>query len=205
MTRTFAARLFFILLSPAALATANDGKVVPTADALELTTAEQATVRELAEQALKAKGLVKGKVYLTRIEVFRDTSAKTNQRNALVTHYHYDGDLAILTSINLGRKQVTKVETIPHLPTSLAPEELAAAEKCARADPEVRKALARYPAPLEVDALVVHTVVPNAPTFHHRVVRLTFRQGREYLLYGPVVDVDLTTGTVRVERRDTTH
>ena len=69
----------------------------------------------------------------------------------------------------------------------------------------MRKALARYSAPLEVDALVVHTVVSDAPTYHHRVVRLTFRQGREYLLYGPVVDVDLTTGTVRVERRDTTH
>jgi hypothetical protein len=47
--------------------------------------------------------------------------------------------------------------------------------------------------------------VPQAPTYHHRVVRLFFRQGRTYLLYAPLVEVDLTTETVRLERTDKAH
>jgi hypothetical protein len=102
---------------------------------------------------------------------------------------------------------VLKVEAFPHMPTSLAPEELAVAEKLARAHPTVIKALAREPDSdkIEVDALVHYTTDEKAETYHHRVVRLFFRQGRTYLLYGPVVEVDLTTETVRVEAREEAH
>src|SRR5207244_9175991 len=100
-----------------------------------------------------------------------------------------------------------KVQAMPHMPTSLAPEELAAAEKLARANPEVAKILARANEAdkLEVDALVHYTIKASAPTYQHRVVRLFFRQGRTYLLYGPLVEVDLTTETVRVQARDDMH
>src|SRR5262245_26774995 len=128
MTRTNLARLSLILFCLAATAppSAGQGDQGPS-NPLELTPAERAAVRELAERTLKDRGLFKGKVYLTRIEVFRDTSDKASERKAIVTHYRYEGDLAILTSVNVGRKEVIGVETIPHFPTSLAPEELALA------------------------------------------------------------------------------
>jgi hypothetical protein len=171
----------------------------------ELTAAERATIRDLAERALKERDLIKGKVYLTRIEVFPDSGG--TRRHVTVTHYRYDGDLAIQTSIDLIRKEVTDVETIPHLPTSLAPEEVVEAEKLARANVEVARALARYEAggKIEVDAVIVRTAIEDDPRYHHRTVRLAFRRGRDYLLHVPFVEVDLTAGTVRVQPLGKAH
>lgn len=167
---------------------------------------DRAAVRQLAEEAIKAKGLYKGKIYLTQIEVLRDGSGKSVRHHALVTHYRYDGNLAIVTSVDLDRAEVTKVEAIPNLPTSLAPEEAAEAERLARASPEVAKALAKYRTiKVEADAVVTYTVVPDGFGYNHRLVRLFFRHGRDYLLHAPNVDVDLTTGAVRAQSNDKVH
>lgn len=165
----------------------------------QLTAEERTAVRNLAEQTLKERGLLKGKVYLTRIDVYCDSDRE--ERHAIAIHYRYEGDLAILTHIDLGTMKVTEVEPIAHLPASLAPEELVEAEKLARANREVARALARHAngPKIEVGAQLAITAVPDAPTYHHRVVRLFFRRGREFLLYMPNVDVDLTAGTVRVQ------
>jgi Cu2+-containing amine oxidase len=172
-----------------------------------LTPAEKDLVNSLAEQALKEKGLLQGKTVLTSLEVFRDSRDKVSDRRVLAIHYRYDGDLALLTSIDLGRKKVLRVQEMPHMPTSLAPEEFVLAEKLARADPAVAKVLAGYgqAEKIEADSLAHFTADPEAPGHHHRVVRLMFRQGRTYLLYGPMVDVDLTTGQVRLEYQDARH
>jgi hypothetical protein len=187
----------------ASLARAGDEASGP----LELTPAEQTAVRGLADQALKTRDLFKGKIYLTRLEAFREAGGKAPRHLALLTYYRYEGDLGILVSVDMDRNEVTGVESIPHLPTSLTSEELAEADKLARANPEVARFLARYGpgAKIDVDALVVFTTVKEAFGYHHRVVRLHFRQGRDYLLYGPLVEVDLTAGAVRVERNDKMH
>ena len=132
--------------------------------------------------------------------MLRDTSDAESPRNVLLAHYRYDGNLAIHTSVNIGRKQVTKVETDPHGPTCLAPAELAHAVKLVRASADVHKALAKHgpPEKFEVDALIAHSADPKSPIYQHRAVRIWFRQGRTYLLYGPMVEVDLTTEKVRV-------
>lgn len=167
---------------------------------------DSATVGRLAEDALKAKGLYKGKIYLTRIETFREAEGKKVRQYALVTHYRYEGNLGIVTSIDLDRMEVTRVDAIPHLPTSLVPEEVAAAEKLALANPEVARAMARYRnIKVEIDVVVASTINPEAFGYQRRLVRLFFRHGRDYLLYAPNVDVDLTTGAVRVERNDKPH
>jgi hypothetical protein len=176
-----------------------------TADPLELSPTEQAQVRQVAEEALKAKGLLQGKVFFTGLEVLLDGAAPTPGRRVLVQHYRYDGDLTLLTSIDLARKEVLQVEAVPHSPTSLAPEELERAERLARAHPEVKRALARHKGPTEVDALLIFTSVRDAPTYNHRVVHLFFREGRTYLLYAPIVEVDLTTETVRALRAGKGH
>jgi len=84
---------------------------------------------------------------------------------------------------------------------------LAVAEKLAREQSAVKKALAgeKEPDKVEFDALMHYTTDEKSPSYHHRVVRLFFRQGRTYLLYGPVVEVDLTTETARVEEQPTKH
>jgi hypothetical protein len=193
--------LAFALLPAFAPARACGG--AEPADPLELTAAERTLVRDLSEQALKERGLLKGKVYLTRVEVFAGSAAPA--RHALVQHYCYDGDRTVLTAVSLEDKKVTGVEVLPHFPTPLTSEELEHAEKLARAHPVVKRALARQKGEVEVDALLTFTSVPDAPTYNHRVVRLFFRQGRTYLLYGPAVEVDLTTETVRAERTDKAH
>jgi len=174
--------------------------IVGQTPALDLTEDERRVVLELAEKALKEKDLFKGKIYLTNLEVHRDTRDRESPRNVLVTYYRYEGNLAIFVSVNIGRKEVTKVESEPDCPTCLAPEELERAIKLSRASPEVRKALAKHgpPEKFEVDALVAHTVDEKSPIFGKRAVRLFLRQGRTYLLYAPTVEVNLTDETVRV-------
>ncbi|MBI3411509.1 MAG: hypothetical protein HY040_24540 [Planctomycetes bacterium] len=188
--------IFFVhpALSP------GDGELVLTPD-------ERQPTLELAEAAIKKAGLLKGKMVLTSSEVSYNRRRGKTERMALLTHYRYDGDVAIQTSIHLGKREVLKVEAVPHMPTSLALEELAVAEKLARAHPSVAKALAgeKDADKIEVDALMHYTTDEKSPSYQHRVVRLFFRQGRTYLLYGPVIEVDLTTETVRVEEQASKH
>src|SRR5438876_12190070 len=123
------------------------GMVGQAPPALDLSDDERRMVLDLAEKALKAKDLYKGKIYLTNLEVHRDTRDPESPRNALVIHYRYEGNLAIFTSVNIGRKEVTKVESEADCPTCLAPEELARAIKLAHASAEVRKAMTRHGPP----------------------------------------------------------
>lgn len=175
--------------------------------ALGLTADERDLAVKLALEAIKVEGLHKGRIVLTHLEAFRDTRVADAPPKVQVVHYRYDGNLTIFTSVDLGKGKATKVEGVPNLPTSLAPEEIAHAEKLARGHPEVRKALARQ-APLdklETDIMVAISADPKSPIYQHRAVRLFFRQGREYLLYGPTVEVDLTTETVRVFAAGSSH
>lgn len=176
---------------------AGDGDA-PASD-FALSASERRTAIIEAEKTIKSAGLWKGKILLTGAEVLRDRRGGAVRRMALLSHYRYEGDVTLLTRIDLAKGTALGVEEVPHMPTSLAPEELAAAEKLARADPAVAKILAREKEPVEVDALMHYTADEKATTYHHRVVRLFFRQGRTYLLYGPIVEVDLTVEKVRVE------
>jgi Cu2+-containing amine oxidase len=171
-------------------------------NAREATAAEQKAVPALVEKTLKAQNLWKGKIYLTNLEVVPDNQAQPPQRYALVSYYRYDGDLVIIATVHLAKMAVTDVQSYAHMPASLAPEEMAEAEKLARANPDVKKALAKYKHldKIEVDAQVAQIAQPDVPGYHHRVVRLFFRDAqRNYLQHVPMVDVDLTTGEVRLD------
>jgi hypothetical protein len=169
--------------------------------------ADRAALIKLAEQALKDKGLWRGKVYLTNVETFVDRQGTQTSRKALVIHYRYDGDAALLTRLDVDHKVVLGVEEQAQFPTSLAPEEVRRAGELARANVEVKKALAKYGGPdkFGVDVVQAFTVDPEAFGYKHRLVRVFFREGREYLLYAPNVDVDLTAEQVRVRRNDKGH
>jgi Cu2+-containing amine oxidase len=171
-------------------------------EARDLTAAEQIAVPDLVEKTLKSQKLWQGKIYLTNIEVVPDNRTKPPDRYALVSYYRYDGDLVIRATVHLAKMTVTDVQLHEHMPASLAPEELVEAEKIARANPDVKKALAKYTHvdKIEVDAMVAQIALPEVPGYHHRVIRLFFRDAkRNYLQSVPMVDVDLTTGEVRLD------
>ena len=87
----------------------------------------------LAERALVERKLrTESPLYLVGTELYRDKQAEMEgkaDRKVLVTHYRYEGDLGIQTVVDVSHETVVKTETIPHLPTPLAPGELAKAKE----------------------------------------------------------------------------
>ena len=159
-------------------------------------------VRALTEKAVKDRGLWKGKVVLTSTQVVLDSGTTPPERIAIVTYYRYDGNLGIVLDLDLKKKAVTSVQEHAHMPTSLTAEEIAEAEELARTNADVQKALAKYKHldKIEVDTIVAQIISPEVPGYHHRVARLFFRDSkRNYLQLVPMVDVDLTTGDVRLD------
>ena len=76
----------------------------------EISSGETQAISDTAETALKARDLWKGKIYLTHSEVVLDQAASPPVRYALLTYYRYDGDLAILVTVQLDKLAVTAVE-----------------------------------------------------------------------------------------------
>jgi hypothetical protein len=165
----------------------------------ELSADEIRIARDLAEQGIERPAHPASphdRVVFTKIELLPDAQAETKKRTVLVTHYRYRDDQAILSMIDLNRRQVIQVEKVPHLPTPLAPEELARAEQLARADARLRRLFAAPASNLRVEGKALYGT-PQQPWFGHRVVALLFRDGGSYLVR-PEVWVDLTSETVRV-------
>jgi hypothetical protein len=170
----------------------------------ELTPEEEKKAMAIAEEAVKEKRLFTvDKMYVVEIQLYRDKEAYEKgiqERQALVTHYRYDGDLAILTTVNLTRGTVMSLETVPHLPTPLAQAEFDRAKSLALRHPEVKQMLAPYENRLTIEALVTRASSIEDPLYGHRVVTLLFRVGQDYLSTAFVM-VDLTTDAVMIEKR----
>jgi len=165
-----------------------------------LTPAERDEARAVADSILRQGGrpLAERRVFAVSVEAFRDKEreeAGDTSHRALVTHYQYEGDRAILTYVDLRARRAFLQETIAHLPVPLAPEELSAARDLALADSAVARALAPYREHLVVEPLVVRTTDPGDPIAGQRVVRLLFRVGADYLRR-PIVTVNLSTRKV---------
>jgi hypothetical protein len=165
----------------------------------KLATRETVSARSIAEKALTEKKLTPG--YFVKAEVLRDKTAEEEgkaERKVLVTHYQIEGDVTILTTVNLTKNAAETVERIPHLPTPLSEDEFKLAREMALADPQVKNALAKDIERIKVEPLVLRTMDQDDPIFGHRVVRLLFRVNENYLSQ-PVVSVDLTARKVMVE------
>lgn len=134
-------------------------------------------------------------IYVVDLRLTRRGSAD-QPRHALVTHYRYDGDLAILTTVDLGAQQAVTQDTVPHMDVPLAEEEVARARELALADPQVRRALGPDLEGLVVEPMIIRAVSPSDPLFGHRLVSLLLasQQGGS-----AEVSVDLTAEEVWVE------
>lgn len=160
-----------------------------------LTAEERAMASRLAEAAV-APLRTGAPMYLVASELIRPKGEEARQ--ALVTHYRYDGDLAILTTVDFGRGQVVSLDTVPHLVVPIVQEEVDRARELALADPRVSRAVEAWRSELRVEAIQSRSASEADPLFGHRVVRLLFRVSRGWL-DDPVVHVDLTAGRVLVE------
>lgn len=161
-----------------------------------LTSAERALAGRLSEEAVRPLR-TEAPMYLVSMELLRP-KAPDDARQAVVTHYRYDRDLAILTTVDLARGRLVALDTVPHLAVAFAQEEVEAARRLARADERVRRALAPYGDRVRIEALPLRTASREDRLFGHRVLRLLFRVPRGYL-EEPVVLVDLTTEEVIIE------
>lgn len=169
-----------------------------------LTPAEEQQAIALAEKGLEAdKYRAAGKaLYAVAVDLVQDKEAEetgSRDRMVLVTHYQYDGDMAIFSIVNLTQSVVVNVERAPHVPVPLSQQEFARAKTLALAHPDVKSALDPYRDRLTIEALLTRTPAEKDPLYGHRVVSLLFRLGSDYLTM-PEVMVDLTTQEVLVQR-----
>jgi hypothetical protein len=169
-----------------------------------LTPAEEQQAIALAEKGLEAEQYrAAGKaLYAVATELVRDKEAEdrgSRDRMVLVTHYQYEGDMAIFSIVNLTQSAVVNVERVPHVPVPLSQQEFARAKTLALAHPDVKAALDPYRDRLAIEALLTRTPAEKDPLYGHRVVSLLFRVGSDYLT-APEVMVDLTTEEVLVQR-----
>jgi hypothetical protein len=173
----------------------------PGAQAYSLTAEERARAVELAGRALRERNLAaEGPIFVVDADLIRDKVAGSEEgrRGALVTEYRYNGDLAIITHVDLAEGKVLQVETVPHLPVPLAEEEFKRARQLALDDAVVRGALGSKFDRVTVEALVTRPGSQRDPLYGHRLVRLLFKVDRDYLSQ-PAVLVDLTAGKVLVQ------
>jgi len=131
-----------------------------------------------------------------------DTAAPSREpaplRAALVVFYVYDGDFGVRALVDLARRAVRSAELVEEEPIPMAREEIATAQRLALADPRLRERLGARPEALRVEWLGVRAVDRSDPCYRRRCVQLLFRRDNLFLTR-PIVIVDLTGGTVRME------
>lgn len=159
-----------------------------------LTEAEVQQAAGIAMGELRKRNFADSRTFFVHAEMLHDKGG--NARRALVQHYRYAGDQTITTIVDLSAGRVVDVRVAEHAPSALSREEFEEARKLAMADPRVQEALGANRGNVEVEPLVVRASQGD-PLFGHRVVRLLFRRGRDYLT-APDVHVDLTDRKVMV-------
>jgi hypothetical protein len=178
------------------LATPPEGIVPPPAP---LTAAEQEAAaivafNDIVERRIRGEG----PIFFVHAEPYADKTDTSGQRRlALVTHYRYQGDTAITSIVDISASRVLDVRETANIPVPLARAEFEQARELALADPAVQAALGTNRGNVVVEPLLLHTASREDPLYAHRVVRLLFRMGRDYL-ESPIVHVDLTTRRVLI-------
>jgi hypothetical protein len=167
--------------------------------AFDLSGAEIHLARALAEKGWHVPSnpqLPSERVVFIKIDPLPDAQAETMQRQVVVTHYRYQGDTTILTTVDVHQLEVLKVDVVPHHPTALADEELKRAERLARADLRLKHLFQARP--IRVEGRPLQANGAQDPLFGHRVVHLLLQERGSYLSE-PRVLVDLSNETVLVD------
>lgn len=163
-------------------------------------TRADARVREMVGQRKAVVGAtyflaLKPDTVDVRVEPRREP---TPIRAALVLIYVYEGDYGVSGLVDLSRSTVLKVERLENEPIPFAAAEVTAAQQLALRDPRLRREIGPLAAENRIEWLGVNAVEERDPCYKHRCLQLLFRRGRAFLMR-PIVIVDLTTQTVRLE------
>lgn len=173
-----------------------------TAPGFDLTPAERDLARQLAESEISARRLrTDDRLYAVDFELIvpKDLNGEPGDRRlARVTHYRYDGDLAIVSFVDLGSRQVVQLDTIAHPSVPVSQEEFDLGRTLVLQHPEVRSQLGANLTEVVPEALLMNFPDPEDPLFGHRVLRFVFKLSTEYLRQ-PVAWADLTARTVTIE------
>lgn len=168
----------------------------------QLTESERTRAKNLASQFFESNKLLSDTpIYFIGADLYRDKKAEEKgeaERRARVTYYRYFKDMTFISTVNLTQGEVTDIDSVAHLPTALSEEEFKIARDLALSNDEIKEALGDYLDKAEVEALVFRTSSREDALFGHRVVRLLFKIGRDYLSE-PVVNVDLTERKIMIE------
>jgi hypothetical protein len=199
----FTGKVFLGLLALAPIACGSiqgndEGQARPP---YELSPDEIRLARDLSERDLHIPEAIHSpleRVVFTKIDLLPDFRAGTGMRQVIVHHYRYRNDEVVLTTVDLNRREVLSVETIPHFPTALAREETERAERLARADARLKQVFEMPGRTLAIDFRPIQAAKEQDRLFGHRVVHLLLRQGNDYLSR-PRILVDLTNETVMVD------
>jgi hypothetical protein len=170
--------------------------------AFQLTEAEKLLAVQLTDQAITSRDLRNGSpLYLVETELVvekAEVEGAPGKRLARITHYRYDGDLSIFTLIDVSAQSARRMDVVPHHPVPFSNEEYEAAAGLALADRRVRSLLGERLTQVQVEGLALRTSDPADRYFGHRVLRLMFKLGHDYLTR-PIAVVDLTAQTVVVD------
>jgi hypothetical protein len=192
--------IVWMLLIGGCTATPKSTQTLVASDDVPTDLAEEA--RLLAEQhPTLASIMLKARVVYISTETTRwktKDGEEDLRKIFLVSHYRYDNDAAIRSLVNLSDATVLDQREIPHLPVSLAQEELDTASALALKDARVSDALGSDRESVEIEALVIRSASEDDPWFGRRVVQLLFRVDRDYR-HSPRVVVDLTNNVVLIE------
>ena len=193
--------LVLLALAPVACGSTQGNEQGHARPPYELSPEEIRLARAIAERDMHLPEHIHSpleRIVFTKIDLLPDYRAGTSMRQVIVQHYRYRNDDVVLTTVDLNRLEVLSMETIPHFPTALAPEEMQRAERLARADVRLKSVFGMPGRTLALEGRPIQSANSQEPLFGHRVVHLLLRQGNDYLSR-PRVLVDLTTETVLLE------
>jgi hypothetical protein len=205
-TSTRLSRAGFLLLAfvplafvPLACGQADGDLHQPDQVPLALSAEEIRLARHVAEerQSLPANPLSPlERVYFIKADRLPGPNADDPERRVNVIHYRYRGDETIITTVDLHTLEILKVDRYAHFPTGLAAEEVARAERLARAEERLQPLFADGTVILE--ARPIQTATEADPLFGRRLVQLLLRERGHYRA-APLILVDLTHDIVLIE------
>lgn len=192
ITRLARAALLLLAFVPLACGRADGDQQNAARAPFELSDEEVRLARQVAEEPLHIPAdppVPLERVCFIKVDLLPGTHADDPARRVNVIHYRYHGDETIITTVDLHTLDILKVETYRHFPTALAAEELARAERLARADARLQSMFDS--SQVIVEGRPFQATAPADALFGHRVVHLLLRDGANYRV-GPRILVDLT-------------
>jgi len=172
--------------------------------------------RRLAEQVTRADSRVKellgsGQTKLILIDFFAikpDDPARTREaerrpiqigRHAEVLFYRYEDDSGVRAVVDLERRAVREAERVSAERVPMSAEELEEAKALAARSEELRAKLGRALTEYRIGGMRYTPSDEKDSCARHRCMYLLFRRGDVWVT-DPIVIVDLTSRTVRLER-----